>query len=108
MGEERRVGGGRGLGLVVVVVCSEFLLNNKAVVDPWSPILCSECRQCVVMFFITTANLQLSMCWTEMSCVWLDGALCWRCLRPAVWAPCLEDLTHGTLAADGKSSQGAL
>lgn len=47
------MGGGRR----VVAGCSKILINNKAVVDPWSPVLCSECRQCVVMFLITTANL---------------------------------------------------
>lgn len=53
---EREAKGG-WVGGFRVVGYSEIFLNNKAVVDPWSPILGSECWQCVVMFFITTANL---------------------------------------------------
>lgn len=41
-------GGGAGGGM------QWDLKNNKVVVDPCSPILCSECWQCVTMFFFTT------------------------------------------------------
>lgn len=67
-GEERRVSGCR-----VVVGCSWILLNNKTVVDPWSAILCSECRQCVVMFFITTATVH-HLDWNELNATLAAGS----------------------------------